>query len=221
MNIITRFETIPDAEIIRMIREGEPGLFEVLIRRNNPYLYKVGRSYGYSHEDVQDLMQDTFVNAYLHLQDFEQRSSFKTWIIRIMLNQCYHKTQRSSYKNETPTDAIPEKAIPMFSPHSQDTDKTVISREIHHVIENALLTIPLEYRVVFSLREINGMNTAETAEALSISEANVKVRLNRAKKMLREEIEKIYSPEEIFEFNLIYCNAIVEGVFARLQIQEA
>jgi RNA polymerase sigma-70 factor (ECF subfamily) len=66
--------------------------------------------------------------------------------------------------------------------------------------------------MVFSLRELNGMNVAETADALSISEVNVKVRLNRAKSMLRKEIEKIYSPEDIFEFNLIYCNAIVDNV---------
>jgi RNA polymerase sigma-70 factor (ECF subfamily) len=66
--------------------------------------------------------------------------------------------------------------------------------------------------MVFSLRELNGMSTAETAETLDISETNVKVRLNRAKQMLREKVEKMYTPEDIFEFNLIYCDKIVSGV---------
>jgi RNA polymerase sigma-70 factor (ECF subfamily) len=75
---------------------------------------------------------------------------------------------------------------------------------------------------VFSLRELNGMSTAETAEAMDISETNVKVRLNRAKHMLREIVEKMYSPEDIFEFNLIYCDAIVNKVMTAIykQIQQ-
>ena len=70
--------------------------------------------------------------------------------------------------------------------------------------------------MVFSLRELTGMRTAETAELLAISETNAKVRLNRAKQMLREKVEKMYSPEDIFEFNLIYCNKITEGVMKAL-----
>lgn len=66
--------------------------------------------------------------------------------------------------------------------------------------------------MVFSMREMNGLNVAETANLLEISEANVKVRLHRAKSMLRSEIEKAYSAEEIFEFNLIYCDALTENV---------
>ncbi|HEX7457190.1 MAG TPA: sigma factor, partial [Ginsengibacter sp.] len=83
------FETVTDTEIIQKIINGEIALFEILIRRNNASLYKTGRSYGYSHEDTQDLMQDTFINAYVSLSKFKNQSSFKTWIIKIMLNNCY------------------------------------------------------------------------------------------------------------------------------------
>ena len=76
---------IPDTELIRRIINGERELFEMLIRRNNPYLYKLGMSYGFKHEDVEDLMQETFIAAYLNLEKFEGRSSFKTWITRIMI----------------------------------------------------------------------------------------------------------------------------------------
>ncbi len=211
------FEQYPDAEIIQKIIGGEVALFEILIRRNNPVLYKVGRSYNYDHEDTQDLMQDTFMDAYTNLAKFENRASFKTWIIKIMLNNCFRKQQKFNFKNEVVT-KINDKSIPMFSsPRQTDTNKTIINRELSFIIENALQKVPVDYRMVFSLREINGLNLSETAEALSISEANVKVRLNRAKTMLRKEIEKSYTAEDIYEFNLVYCDAIVNNVMTKIK----
>ena len=188
-------------------------MFEILIKRNNPYLYKLGMSYGYKHEDVEDLMQETFIAAYLNLEKFESRSTFKTWITRIMLNQCYQKAQKLSFKFEKANDILNEKITPMFeSNQSTDTYRSVLNNELSNIIGNALTSIPLEYRMVFSLRELNGMSTAETAEVLDISETNVKVRLNRAKHMLREKVEQMYTPEDIFDFNLIYCDKIVNEV---------
>ena len=211
------FKQYTDIEIIQKVLEGEFALFEILIRRNNPFLYKTGRSYNYNHEDTQDLMQDTFIDAYTHLVKFENRSSFKTWIIKIMLNNCFRKKQKFSFKNEVAHE-ISDKSIPMFSNQPQtDTNKTVVNRELSLVIENALQQVPLDYRMVFSLREMNGLNVLETAEALSISEANVKVRLNRAKTMLRKEIEKSYTAEDIFEFNLIYCDSMTGNVMNKLK----
>lgn len=214
MQVLKQFETISEAELVQKIKNGETGLFEILIRRNNPFLYKVGMSYGYSHEDVEDLMQESFLCAYVNLEKFEQRSSFKTWIIRIMLNQCYKKAQKSSFKNEKATDnAGNEQLIPLFqNRQTMDIFNTVVNRELNHVIGDAITRMPMDYRMVFSLRELNGLSTAETAEALDISEANVKVRLNRARHMLRQMVEQMYSPEDIFEFNLVYCDRIVSRV---------
>ena len=213
MEMIKQHGAIPDPELINRIRNGERELFEILIRKNNPYLYKLGMSYGYNHEDVEDLMQETFIAAYLNLEKFEGRSSFKTWITRIMLNQCYQKAQKLSFKYEKANDTLNEKTTPMFENNqSTDTYKSVLNNELSNIVGNALISIPFEYRMVFSLRELNGMNTAETAEVLDISETNVKVRLNRAKQMLREKVEKMYTPEDIFEFNLIYCNKVADGV---------
>jgi RNA polymerase sigma factor (sigma-70 family) len=203
-----------DSEIIQKILAGETALFEILIRRNNPFLYKTGRSYGYNHEDTQDLMQETFISAYTSLSKFENRASFKTWIIKIMLNKCFHKYQKFSFKNEqTGLLNINEKSTPMYSgSNHEDPNRNVLNRELNHVLENSLEKIPVEYRMVFSLREVNGLNQAETAEALSISEANVKVRFHRAKSMLRKEIEKVYTAEDLFEFNLVYCDTMVKRV---------
>ena len=210
------FEQYADAQIIENILGGEIALFEILIRRNNPFLYKVGRSYNYSHEDTQDLMQETFIDAYKNLSKFENRASFKTWIIKIMLNHCFRKKQKFSFKNEVVKE-INDNSEPMFTNLHSDTNKIVVNRELNYVIENALETVPFDYRMVFSLREINGFNVAETAETLEISEANVKIRLNRAKTMLRKEIEKSYTAEDIFEFNLIYCNAMVDTVMKKIK----
>ena len=205
-------ETLDDTVIIQKIINGEITLFEILLRRNNAFLYKTGRSYGYSHEDTQDLMQDTFINAYLNLSKFNNQSSFKTWIIRIMLNNCYHKRVKFSFKNET-SNTINEKSVPMFSNTKRtDANNEIVNRELNYVIEKSLQQIPTEYRMVFSLREITGLSVAETAETLNITETNVKVRLNRAKSMLRKQIENKYTARDIYDFNLIYCDAIVSRV---------
>jgi RNA polymerase sigma-70 factor (ECF subfamily) len=98
-----------------------------------------------------------------------------------------------------------------------DTNRTIVNKELNSVIENALERLPLDHRLVFSLREINGLSVAETADILNISYSNVKVRLNRAKAILRKEIEKAYSPQDIYEFNLVYCDAIVNGVMSKLK----
>jgi len=208
---------ITDQEIIERIILGEHGLFEILITRNNPFLYKIGRSYNFSHEDTQDLMQDTFVAAFTNLSKFEFGSGFKTWIIRIMLNNCFKKAQKPSFKNIVKSE-ISDHAVPMFAnPSYSDTSTTVMNRELNLVIENALQNVPSDYRMVFSLREMAGLNVSETSEALNISEANVKVRLNRSKTMLRKEIEKSYSASEIYEFNLVYCDKMVETVMDRIR----
>jgi RNA polymerase sigma-70 factor (ECF subfamily) len=117
-----------DVEIIQKILTGELALFEVLIRRYNPFLYKTGRSYSYSHEDTQDLMQDTFIDAYTNLSKFQNRASFKTWIIKIMLNNCFRKQQRSGFKKELVTE-INDNSVPMFANRQNtDTNKTVMNR---------------------------------------------------------------------------------------------
>lgn len=211
----TLFQEYTDFEIIDKISDGEIKLFEVLIRRNNGSLYRIGRSYHYNHHDTEDLMQETYISAFHSLQKFEKRSSLKTWLSRIMIHLCYQKKQRFSFKNEIPLENNEKgKLVPMFQ-QTSNTDNP-INKELGRVLENAINKIPQDYRIVFTLRELNGLSVAETTEVLQLTETNVKVRLNRAKKLLRSEIEKMYSPEDIFEFNLIYCDRMVENVMKRI-----
>src|SRR5690606_24485275 len=121
-----------------------------------------GRSYNYFHEDTQDLMQETFIDAYKSLSKFEGRSGFKTWIIRIMMNNCYRKKEKSSFKNEIMQE-VDDNSKPMFTNANNETENIVQNRELGHIIEDALGKIPFNYRMAFSLREINGLNVSETA----------------------------------------------------------
>jgi RNA polymerase sigma-70 factor (ECF subfamily) len=210
-------EQYSDRDIIQKILKGETALFEILIRRNNSFLYKTGRSYNFNHDDTLDLMQDTLIDAYTSLSKFEGKSSFKTWIIKIMLNNCYRKSQKSSFRYEK-ADEIDESSVPVFEGNNIDTNYIVMNRELGLIIEEALKQMHLDYRMVFSLREINGLNVAETAEALKLSDVNVRVRLSRAKAMLKKELEKFYKPEDLFEFNLVYCDMIVERVMQKIKI---
>lgn len=206
-----------DTEVIQEILLGNSALFEILIRRHNPVLYKTGRGYGYNHQDTEDLMQETFINCFQSLSKFENRSTFKTWLIRIMLNQCYHKSQHSFQKKPTIEISVNNNSGSMFLTTNQSQpDKSVINKELNNVIEAALNKLPQEYRMTFTLRELTGLSIAETAELMNVTESNVKVRLNRGKMMLRKEIEKIYSSEDIYEFNLIYCDKIVNAVMKRI-----
>lgn len=210
------FANYTELEIIDAVKNGNTPLYEIIVRRYNPVLYKVGRSYNFNHQDTEDVMQDTYIDAFKNLKSFEYRSNFKTWIIRIMLNNCYRKKNKASFKIETIQDQIKENQIPMFNSNNMDTSKQYHHNELGKIIEHSLASIAEDYRLVFSLREISGLNVAETSEILNISEANVKVKLNRAKKMLRNEIEKSYAKEDLFEFNLKYCNPFTEKVMMKI-----
>jgi RNA polymerase sigma-70 factor (ECF subfamily) len=207
---LEKIEQMDDLTVIRQTAEGNTALFEILIRRYNPVIYKIGRAYGFDHHTTEDIMQDTYVDAFKNLRNFEGRSSFKTWLTRLMLNNCYHTRQKYSFQNEI--SGLPlniDHLMPMFT-HPSGTEKSVLNRELAHVVESALNHLPEEYRVVFALRELNEMSIAESAETLHISESNVKVRLNRARKMLQREILNMYSREEVFSFNLVYCDSMVQ-----------
>lgn len=205
-----------DVDVIQQILKGNTSIFEILIRRYNPYLYKIGRSYGFSHHDTEDLMQETFISGYVNIRQFAQRSSFKTWLVKIMLNQCYRKAHKHSYKKEETTELLPGNSSFMLHNNYSSNSNAAINREFNKVVEACLEKLPQDYRTTFTLRELTGFSIAETAELMHTTSTNVKVRLNRAKAMLRKEIEKTYTPEDIYEFNLVYCDGIVDAVMKKI-----
>lgn len=86
-------DILNEKEIISRILNGEKSLYEIIVRRYNPFLYKLGRAYNYNHDDTQDLMQDTYIDAYKNLGQYKGIANFKTWLFRIMLNNCFRKKE--------------------------------------------------------------------------------------------------------------------------------
>jgi RNA polymerase sigma factor (sigma-70 family) len=202
-----------EEEIISKILDGEHALFEVLIRRYNAILYKIARSYDFNHEEAKDLLQETHIAAYQNLGKFESRSSYKTWIAKIMVNKCLYKLSYGSSKYEVPDHITDENFQPMFSSKKQATEADVLNKELSVILEKSLEKVPVHYRTVFILREVEGLSVAETAEMLNLTQVNVKVRLNRAKNLLQKELERYYSKAQLYDFNLIYCDSVVKNVF--------
>jgi RNA polymerase sigma factor (sigma-70 family) len=209
-----------EEELIRKILDGEMALFEILIRRTNSILYKVARSYDFSHEQAKDLLQETHITAYQNLNKFEFRSTYKTWVTRIMVHKCLYKLSYGSSKYEVSNQIADENAQPMFSSKKQATEAQVLNKELSHILEKSLEKIPVHYRTVFILREVEGLSVAETAEMLELSVVNVKVRLNRAKNLLQKELEKYYSKSQLYNFDLIHCDTVVKIVFDALNTTE-
>jgi RNA polymerase sigma factor (sigma-70 family) len=202
-----------EEEIIQKILDGEMALFEVLIRRYNAILYKIARSYDFDHEEAKDLLQETHIAAYQNLKKFEGRASYKTWIAKIMVNKCLYKLSYGSSKYEVSHQIVDENSQPMFSSKKQNTEARVLNNELSNILEKSLEKIPVHYRTVFILREVEGLSIAETAEMLNLTPVNVKVRLNRAKNLLQKELEKYYPKAQLYDFNLIYCDSVVKNVF--------
>ncbi|MBB5332430.1 RNA polymerase sigma factor [Chryseobacterium koreense] len=202
-----------DEKVVQRILQGDVGMFEILIRRYNPFLYKIGKTYGFSHQDIEDLMQDCYLSIYKNLEQFQERSSFKTWIAKIMLHLCY----RNKQKSERMKNAISEEQSFFMSrknePFSQDG--ALVNKELGTILDEAIQGIPLNLRKVFVMREINGLNTTETANLLQITESNVKVRLSRAKEILRHKIGANYLPEELLDYHYSFCSPMVQKVMEK------
>jgi RNA polymerase sigma-70 factor (ECF subfamily) len=209
-------QPLSDIDVIQIVLTGQIQLYELIVKRYNSYLYKIGKTYGFGHQDVQDIMQETYVNAYRSLSKFKKESTFKTWITRIMINNCYHKKQKLKIKKEVSTESLDLIKNMQLTRETMRQSKTV-NNELGAILEKAILDLPEKYKIIFTLRELNSLSISETSSALGISPGNVKIRLSRAKNLLRNQIEKSYSPQEIFELNLIYCDEIVQNVMSAIK----
>lgn len=197
-----------DEMLVKLVLGGDKKAFEGLIRRHNQRLFRTGMALLKNETDVEDAMQTAYINAYLNLAKFEGRSSFSTWLTRIMLNQCYEQQRRLALARNTLGAA--DKLTNMATPEQELGNK-----ELTRLLETAVEQLPGKYRLVFMLREVEELSVKETAEVLDIEASNVKTRLNRAKNMLREHL-KGYMKENVYSFHLTRCDKIVASVFSAL-----
>jgi len=203
-------EILNDDEIIARILHGEKDLYSIIVRRYNQRLYRVGMSMINDDAEVEDAMQVAYINAYENLGKFAFRSSFPTWLTRILINECLLRIRKRKKSISMNDENIENVMKQDKGPQTPVT--TTVNSELRSILNDAISKLPEIYRSVFVMREIENMSIAETKECLNISEANVKVRLNRAKAMLRDILSAQYSKDDILHFHLNRCDRMVEKV---------
>jgi len=219
-----RREQWSDEQIIRRVLAGETALYELLMRRYNRLLYRVARSILRDDSEAEDVMQDAYVRAYQHLGSFEGLAKFPTWLTRIAVHEALARARKRSrfqahdFSEEHIADAMKPLASTDRTPEQQ-----VYDREVAGVLEKAILSLSEEHRLVFMLRDIEGMSTEETAESLNLSEANVKVRLHRAHAALRKQLYATVgaSASRCFQFYAPRCDRVVKNVFEVLGLSRS
>ena len=184
-----------DFELIRAINSGQFDRFPDLVKRYEQKLYNFNLRMCRDAADAEDIVQETFLNVFKYLKDFRYETKFKNWLYRVAASTCIKKRRKSKFAPQR------ELSLDEFYPQSEaevsdqvpdwaqmPLDK-VLSNELLDKINEAIVTLPEKYRLVIVLRDIEGFSTAETAQILNLSDANVKVRLHRARLFLRDKLK--------------------------------
>jgi RNA polymerase sigma-70 factor, ECF subfamily len=213
-----RIEGWTDQQVVERVIAGETALYEIIMRRYNQRLYRAVISIVRDPDEAEDVLQDAYVRAYEHLAQFEGRASFSTWLTRIAIHEALARVRSRDRMQQLDTDIDEEGVFVNASGASADPEETTSNAELARLLEQSLLGLPVQYRTVLVLRDVEELNTAETAEALSLSEENVKVRLHRARTLLRRGLLARLgtSSKEVFPFAGQRCDRMVKDVFARL-----
>lgn len=197
---------LSDEEIAERVIKGEKHLYENIMRKYNPRLFRISMSIVNDAMEAEDVMQTAYLNAYLQLSNFRNKSSFSTWLTRILINESLLRKKKKLKEKQM----IMEKQTDNYNNHTPL--KGLMNKELKKILEKTIHALPEKYRMVFVMREIEEMSTSETMGVLNLSESNVKVRLNRAKEILRGDLSAYYKTGQVFDFNLIRCDKVVDYV---------
>ena len=212
---VTAAQTLSDEAIVPRILAGEPHLFEILMRRHNERVYRAARAIVRDEREAEDVMQEAYVNAYTHLAQFDGRAKFSTWLTKIAVYEALGRARRQGRY-----ESLEESTLETFMPgtSSPDPERQAFGRELGALIESAVDGLGNGYREVFMLRQVEGMSTAETAEALGVSEDVVKTRFSRARHAIQRDLldRTGAASATAFTFGLARCDRVVAAVMARL-----
>ncbi len=190
-----------DFELIRAINSGQLDRFPDLVKRYEQKLYNFSLRMCRDAADAEDTVQETFLNVFRYLKDFRYETKFKNWLYRVAASTCIKKRRKSKFapdrelsldeffpqdETEVP-DQVPKWAL-------MPLDK-LLNDELLDKINAAIIALPEKYRLVIVLRDIEEFSTAETARILNLSDANVKVRLHRARLFLRDTLKGYFENE--------------------------
>ena len=211
-----------DEDVIREVLAGNTGMFELLMRRYNERIYRAARAIVRADHEAEDVMQQAYVNAFTHLRQFNGSARFSTWLTRIAINESLARVRRRDrhQRHDFEQTAIDPAAI---RPASEDPERHAFTSEMRSLLEWAIDALPDGLREVFMLRDVEGLNTAETAECLGLSGDVVKTRLSRARAALRRLLFQRTgaTAPEAFRFYRPRCDGIVSSVLARVREGEA
>jgi len=207
-----------DAEVIARVLAGETALYEIIMRRYNERLYRVARAILRDDGEAEDVMQDAYVRAYKSLAQFEGRSAFATWLTRIAVNEALQRRKQRLKMEPIDFQNGAEDHIMELAALGDSPEQNYGRQEITGILEQAIAALPERYRVVYMLREVEEMSTEEAAESLDISEENVRIRLHRARGLLKKYlVEKAgLAARHAYPFHLSRCDRVVANVFARI-----
>ncbi|HKU21366.1 MAG TPA: RNA polymerase sigma factor [Terriglobales bacterium] len=178
-----------DEDLVQKILQGDVLLFEIIMRRHGQRLYRVARGILRNKWEAEDVMQAAYVRAYQHLSQFAGRAKFSTWLTRIAVHEALNRLEERARVRYIEEMSGPESpASDMVRCQDPTPEQSVCSREHARMLQRAVQALPPKYRVVVMMRDLEEMSVAETATCLDITEENVKVRLHRARAMLRSAL---------------------------------
>ena len=213
--VLEQWNTLTDEQVVGQVLTGQTALFEILMRRYNARMYRVARAIVRDDGEAEDVMQQAYVNAYANLRQFAGRARFATWLTRIAINESLARVRRSG--RYEPFDDELSGVEPVMGERScPDPERQALSGELRSLLEWAIDGLPDGAREVFVLREVEGLSTGESADALGVSEDVVKTRLSRAKAALRRAVMERTgaTASEVFSFYRPRCDRVVARVLS-------
>ncbi|MGE3176646.1 MAG: RNA polymerase sigma factor [Vicinamibacterales bacterium] len=217
-----------DEDVVARVRAGDPAQFEVLMRRYNARLFRVARAIVADDDEAEDVVQESYVRAWSKLHQFEGRASFATWLTRIAVHEALARVRRRSRLVALGVgrdDEVVERGRLQMAGGDQVIDEgpgpaeIAAGRELMARLQAAIDDLPDAYRLVFVLREVEGLSGAEAADALETTEGAVKVRLHRARVALRNSLQHSSNDlKEVYAFHATRCDRVVRRVFERIHV---
>ena len=194
----------PDAELVRLARAGDLGAFESLTYRYEQRVYGLAMRMLRQEQDAEDVTQQTFLSVLENLEGFRGEASFSTWVLRIASHAALKIIRKRKGLNTVSLEEATEPSDDFNSiPHPefiadwrQSPEHLVEQNEVRRLLDDALTRLDEKHRLVFLLRDVEGLSVRETADALDLSEGNVKVRLLRARLQLREDLTRVFGDPE-------------------------
>jgi RNA polymerase sigma-70 factor (ECF subfamily) len=186
----------PGTISLEALKVGDRAEFARLVETYSPMIYRLGSKMLDNPQDVEDMLQETFIKAFRHLGDFDGRSSLSTWLYRIATNEALMVLRRKrpdmiSFEEPQADQTEPQEPLQIVDWCCMPEEE-LMSAEGRAYLDQAVESLPASLRLVFLLRDIEGLTTRETAEVLNLSEMAVKTRLSRARLQLREILSNYY-----------------------------